>query len=81
MDLAMLIQELRDERNKLDQAIRTLEAIRTRGSRPAPSGRRGRKSMDADERLAVAERMRRYWAERKAKPSDRKATHPTVPIS
>lgn len=74
MDIAKLIQELREERNKLDQAIRALESVRHDVSRPVPAGRRGRKYMSPDERLAVSERMRRYWADRKGKLPGRKPT-------
>jgi hypothetical protein len=66
MDLNQVIQELLKERNRLDALIKALEM----GLDPVPvKGRRssrGRKTMSSDERLQVAERMRRYWAGRKA---------------
>jgi hypothetical protein len=70
MDLNQVIQELLRERNRLDTLIKTLE----KGLDPPPAkgarSTRGRKSMSADERAQVAERMRRYWAARKGAPSD-----------
>jgi len=66
MDLNQVIQELLRERNRLDALIKALE----NGLDPQPikkaRSRRGRKSMAAEERVQVAERMRRYWADRKA---------------
>ena len=67
MDLLQTITELRAERNRLDKAIAQLETLAASGNRDAPTRRskRGRKSMGPAERLAVSERMRRYWANRR----------------
>ena len=70
MDLSSVIQELRQERTRLDQAIESLEALLAAGeirvtAHPA-TGRRGRKKgMSAEEREQVSERMRNYWAKRR----------------
>jgi hypothetical protein len=60
MDVWKIIDELKAHRDQLAQAIETLEALQ-KGA-PAPKGRRGRKSMSPEERKAVSERMRAYWA-------------------
>ena len=64
MDVTKTLRELYEEKRRLDAAIRTLEAHLTK--RPVrPPARRGRKSMSAEERRAVSERMRRYWENRR----------------
>jgi hypothetical protein len=62
MDYTNLIQNLRAQRDRLQRAIDELERLQ---SGPAPSRRRGRKSMGADERARVSDRMRNYWAARR----------------
>lgn len=47
---------LRSERDRLDRAIEALERL----EQQRKSGR-GRRSMGAEERAAVSERMRRRW--------------------
>lgn len=67
MDLRKTIAELYEERNRLDRAIASLEQL---GDESIPMSisvsRRGRKSMSPNERREVSERMRKYWAGRKA---------------
>jgi hypothetical protein len=67
MDLRKTIAELYQERSRLDRVIASLEQL---GVEPFPMAvaapRRGRKFMSPEERHEVSERMRRYWAERKA---------------
>jgi hypothetical protein len=67
MDLIYVIEELIKERNRLDALIRALEkGVKVSDSAPKPrKSKRGRKFMDAAERLEVAARMRRYWENRK----------------
>jgi hypothetical protein len=67
MNLQSTIRDLRDERERLSKAIAELERLQQgeHFSRP----RRGRKFMGAEERKRVAERMRRYWANRRTKAS------------
>lgn len=63
MDLYQAIQELYEEKRRLDQAIAALES---QGFAPVPSrSRRGRKSMNDEERKQVSERMRKYWESRR----------------
>ena len=69
MDLASTLQQLYAKKTKMERAIAALEEL------PAPSvsdefqslggKRRGRKSMPANERQEVSQRMRRYWANRR----------------
>lgn len=70
MDIVKALRELYGEKKRLDAAIAALEArvkaART-GSTAAPAkGRRGRKSMSAEERLEVSRRMTLYWEARRA---------------
>jgi hypothetical protein len=64
MDLTTTINELHLEKEKLERVIASLEELQTATTRPAP--RRGRKSMDANERVEVSKRMKRYWAAKRA---------------
>jgi hypothetical protein len=67
MDLSKTIAELYQEKTRLDRVILSLEQL---GVDSLPVSitvtRRGRKFMSPEERQEVSERMRRYWAERKA---------------
>jgi len=70
MDLYKAIQDLYAEKEKLERVIASLEELqRTAGSiPPIPKiSRRGRKSMGAEEREEVSERMKKYWAGRRGK--------------
>ncbi len=60
MDVYGALRELHQEKRKLDSAITALEAS-LRESTRGPAKRRGRKSMGSEERILVAERMRKYW--------------------
>lgn len=75
MDLYRAIRELEQEKKRLDGVIGSLEELLVAEAvgdevpklKPERS-RRGRKDMTPEERLVVAERMRRYWKARRAKP-------------
>lgn len=67
MDLRKTIQALYAQKEKLERVIAELEELQG-AAQPAvpPSGmRRGRKSMPAEERAEVSERMKKYWASRR----------------
>jgi hypothetical protein len=69
MDLYRIIRELVLERDRLQRIIDSLEEMKSNGKPPARAEgakRRGRKSMDLAAREEVSERMKRYWAQRKA---------------
>jgi hypothetical protein len=74
MDLRKTIAELYEERVRLDRVIASLELLTIETpTAPVPFPRRGRKFMNPQERRKVSERMRKYWAGRKAeqKPDER----------
>ena len=65
MDFVKALGELYKEKKRLDVEIANLEARQfPNGNRPRK--RPGRKSMSAEERRAVSQRMAGYWAARKA---------------
>jgi hypothetical protein len=68
MDLSDTIQKLYAEKESLMKAISVLEALQRdtlAGSATISRSRRGRKSMDPDERQEVSLRMKKYWASRR----------------
>jgi hypothetical protein len=70
LDLSRIIQDLHSEQNRITELIHALEEVQkyyaSRPAREASVRRRGRKSMGEDERLQVSQRMRKYWAMRRA---------------
>jgi hypothetical protein len=67
MDLRKTIAELYQEKTRLDKVIASLEQLAQEPALiPVHIHRRGRKFMSPQERRKVSERMRRYWAARKA---------------
>ena len=74
MDLFKAIEQLHEEKRRIDAVIQHLEALlmgRAVGD-PSSPGKRGRKSMSEEERVEVSDRMKAYWAN-KRKPGGRKA--------
>jgi hypothetical protein len=69
MDLTKALQDLYAEKEKLERAIASLEALQRVGGElprlPHTGKRRGRKSMNLQERAEVSERMKKYWANRR----------------
>jgi hypothetical protein len=84
MELYRIIRELLQERERVQRIIESLEQVTPAGKAKAPPNkkRRGRKSMDRAAREEVSERMKRYWAQRRAEQHARDAhshskdTHP-----
>ena len=72
MDLLEALQKLYAEKESLMRAITALEALQSAdGATPRRvRSRRGRKSMDPQERQEVSMRMKRYWANRKVPDSE-----------
>jgi hypothetical protein len=70
MDLHKTIQDLYAEKEKLERVIASLEELqRAADANSHVMGRsktRGRKSMGSEERQEVSERMKKYWASRRA---------------
>jgi hypothetical protein len=74
MDLYRIIGDLVEERNRLQRIIESLEAMDAAAVRPVrtrPVGR-GRRSMDHAARKQVSDRMKLYWAKRRAEPGAEK---------
>ena len=70
MDLYRLIQDLNEEKRKLERVIASIEELQraTGGDIPAApdNGKRpGRRSMNPEERQEVSKRMKKYWASRR----------------
>ena len=67
MDLFEAIQKLYAEKESLVRAISALEALQGSNGSAVQSTRskRGRKSMNPDERMEVSLRMKKYWASRR----------------
>ena len=80
MDLYKTIQDLYAEKEKLERVIASLEELQqTTGSVPLPPSvgkRRGRKSMGANERQEVSERMKRYCANRRKRQHEQSKRQP-----
>ena len=66
MDLNKTIDFLRGEIGRLERVVASLEELQgATTAAPLQKKRGGRKSMSAEERREVSERMRRYWAGRR----------------
>jgi hypothetical protein len=66
------LSQLQSERDRLDRQIRTLQGALDgvgggRGAGGGGGARRGRRRMSAEARRAVSQRMKAYWAARRAK--------------
>jgi hypothetical protein len=66
MDIHKTLQDLYEERRRLDMAIAGLEARQRALAKIALMPHRGRKTMSEEERRAVSLRMVKYWEARKA---------------
>ncbi len=78
MDLYRAIRELYEEKKRIEEAIASLEQLLASKSAAGVFNsllklkkRRGRKSMSPEERRMVSERMKKYWAQRRARGPDR----------
>ncbi len=72
MDLYRAIRELYEEKKRIEEAIASLEQLLASKSAVGVFNsllkkRRGRKSMGPEERRMVSERMKKYWAQRRAR--------------
>jgi len=72
MDIHQIVSALRDEKERLEQAIAALEGGdgRRRGRKPGllgngRRGRRGRRRLSAAAKKRISEMMKKRWAERK----------------
>jgi hypothetical protein len=76
LNLDQTLRDLRRQLERVNRAITTMESIRLE---PAPKRRRGRRSMGHEERIVVSERIKRYWAERRAKEERKASRRPQLP--
>ena len=67
VNLDRILAELRDERDRLNQAISALEGQGVKGGRRGAGvgGPRRRRRMSPDARRRISEMMKKRWAERK----------------
>jgi hypothetical protein len=79
MDLDKALRDLYMEKKRLDRAIVRLEA-RLALLSGLPRSRRGRKTMNAEERLEVSRRMSAYWAARRARSGPLKGNTDAEPV-
>jgi hypothetical protein len=75
MTFRRALAELQSQRQRIDRQIEAIQAVLgaggrrgpgRRGRRPAGMRRQGRRRMSAAARRAVSQRMRAYWAKRRA---------------
>jgi len=66
MDLYRIINELLEERDRVNRIIESLELMGAEGPIVKAPRKRGRKRMDASARRSVSVRMKQYWAKRRA---------------
>lgn len=64
MDTTAILLALYDRKRLLEETISALEELNG-NTRVRTRSPRGRKSMGAEERKQVSERMKRYWAKRR----------------
>ena len=66
MDLTKTIDDLRRQKEKLEQVITSFEALQASVTLAFPQKkRRGRKFMSLAERQEVSARMKRFWEDRR----------------
>ena len=67
LDIQKLLSELKQERDRIEQAISALEGLGGSGRRAGGPGRRGRRQMSAEARARISRAMKLRWAQRKKK--------------
>ena len=70
MDLFGAIRDLFEEKKRIERVIAALESKQRAQLGLPPRRRRGRISMNEEERKQVSERMRRYWEQRRQPPAE-----------
>ena len=66
MDTVNILEQLRQERDRIERAIGALESIGNGTKRGRPPGRR-RRHMSAEARAKIGAAMKKRWAERRKK--------------
>jgi hypothetical protein len=68
LDVSKILEELRSERTRIDEAIAALEKVGKTGARGRigrPPGRPRRRRLTPEGRKRLSEMMKKRWAERK----------------
>ena len=69
MDISHIVEQLKSERDRLNEAIAALEGVKAPGGgrrRSAAKGRgRGRRHMSAEARRRISEAQKKRWARQK----------------
>jgi hypothetical protein len=65
LDIQRLLAELKQERDRIQQAINALEGLGGGVKTKTARGRKGRRHMSADARARISAAMRKRWAQRK----------------
>lgn len=78
MDIQTIVSDLKDERNRIDQAISALEGLTSpaprRGRPPKATSTGGKhRRMSIAARKRIAEAMKQRWAKRKGKSAPKQA--------
>lgn len=67
MDIQRVLAELKQERDRIEEAISALEGLDGNTRRSAGAGRKGRRHMSAEARARISRAMKLRWAQRKKK--------------
>jgi hypothetical protein len=67
MDVQNLLEQLREERDRIEAAISALQGLGHAGRGVAGKGGRGRRHMSAEARARISRAMKLRWAQRKKK--------------
>ena len=67
LDIERLLTELKQERDRIEEAISALEGLGGSSRRTPGAGRRGRRHMSAEARARISRAMKLRWAQRKKK--------------
>jgi hypothetical protein len=67
MDVQNLLEQLKEERDRIEEAISALQGLGHPGRKAAGKGGRGRRHMSAEARARISRAMKLRWAQRKKK--------------
>ena len=66
MNVDQVVQQLKEQRDRLDAAIQALQGARGRGRPPGSTNKSGkRRSLSPAARKRISQAMKKRWAERK----------------
>jgi hypothetical protein len=67
LDIQSLLAELKQERDRIEDAISALQGLDKTGRKATGKSRRGRRHMSAEARARISRAMKLRWAQRKKK--------------